>query len=116
MKRVTVYETPVNSAVYENSEVGSSGMEHTMKVGNFDCLKPQDTVKFVVGSMSDLETVKHILGKYELTNKCGVHLSPVFGKIEMTTIVEFMKQNIMNGVRLQPQLHKIIWYPDASGV
>lgn len=108
--------TPNRPVFTIDCKLGSSGMEHAMKVGNFDCLKLQDTVKFVAGSMKDLETAKHILEKYELTNKCGVHLSPVFGKIEMTTIVEFMKQNKMNGVRLQPQLHKIIWHPDTRGV
>lgn len=108
--------TPNRPVFTVDYKLGSSGIEHTMKVGNFDCLKPQDTVKFVAGSMKDLETAKHILEKYGLTNKCGVHLSPVFGKIEMTTIVEFMKQNKMNGVRLQPQLHKIIWHPDTRGV
>lgn len=97
-------------------KLGTSGMEHAMKLTNFEHLQPQDTVKFVVGSMKDLETAKHIVDKYHLTNKCAVHVSPVFGMIEMDTMVEYMKQNKMNGVRLQPQLHKIIWHPSARGV
>jgi 7-carboxy-7-deazaguanine synthase len=97
-------------------KLGTSGMEHSMRVSNFELLKEQDTVKFVAGSMKDLETAKHIIEKYRLTDKCSVHLSPVFGNIELSTMVDFMKENKMNGVRLQPQLHKIIWHPNARGV
>jgi len=97
-------------------KLGTSGMEHAMKVSNFEQLKSQDTVKLVAGSMKDLETAKHIIDSYHLTDKCSVHLSPVFGNIDMSDMVDFMKENKMNGVRLQPQLHKIIWHPSARGV
>lgn len=97
-------------------KLGSSGMEPAMKISSFGYMMPQDTVKFVAGSMKDLETAKSIIEKHRLTEKCGVHISPVFGKTDMDAMVEFMKQNKMNGVRLQPQLHKIIWHPNARGV
>jgi 7-carboxy-7-deazaguanine synthase len=94
----------------------SSGMEHKMFVDNFKYLKQKDAVKFVAGSTEDLEKVKYLIDRYDLTSKSGVHISPVFGKIGMDTIVEFMKQNKMNGVKLKPQLHKLIWHPEARGV
>ena len=97
-------------------KLGSSNMEHEMKVSNFELLSTLDTVKFVVGDVRDLETAKSLIFKYHLTAKCSVHFSPVFDKINMQTIVEFMKQNKMNGVRLQPQIHKIIWHPSMRGV
>ncbi|PYG87120.1 7-carboxy-7-deazaguanine synthase [Ruminiclostridium sufflavum DSM 19573] len=97
-------------------KLGSSEMETAMKTGNFELLCRQDTVKFVAGSIGDLETAKELIAKYHLTHKCQVHFSPVFGKIDMQTIVEFIKKNKMNGVRLQPQIHKIIWHPDMRGV
>ncbi len=34
----------------------------------------------------------------------------------MSDIVEFMKDKNMNKVKLQAQLHKIIWDKDARGV
>ncbi|MHB8061873.1 MAG: putative 7-carboxy-7-deazaguanine synthase QueE [Ruminiclostridium sp.] len=108
-----LYNGPIFTMDYK---LGTSGMEHTMKVSNFELLKLQDTVKFVAGSMKDLEAARDIINKYHLTDKCAVHLSPVFGNIEMSTMVDFMKENKMNGVRLQPQLHKIIWHPSARGV
>lgn len=94
----------------------SSGMENRMCLSNFDILRETDTVKFVSGSIEDLERAKEIIEKYDLTKKVKVYLSPVFGKIEPSDMVEFMKDNNMNDVRLQLQLHKFIWEPDKKGV
>ena len=94
----------------------SSGMENRMCLSNFDILRKTDTVKFVSGSIKDLEKAKDIIEKYDLTKKVKVYLSPVFGKIEPSDMVEFMKDNNMNDVRLQLQLHKFIWEPDKKGV
>ncbi len=94
----------------------SSGMEKMMNTENYEYLIYKDTVKFVCGSHDDLKKAKEITDEYNLTEKCKVYFSPVFGKIEPAEIVDFMKENNMNGVRLQLQLHKFIWAPDAKGV
>ena len=72
--------------------------------------------KFVVGSKEDLQKSYEIITQHDLTSKCLVYLSPVFGNIDMEYIVEFMKEKNMNKVRLQAQLHKIIWDKDKKGV
>ena len=54
--------------------------------------------------------------KYNLYGKCNLYISPVFGLIEPEEIVDFMKENLMNDVNMQIQLHKIIWSPDKKGV
>lgn len=94
----------------------SSGMEAFMCLDNLPLLQKQDTVKFVSGSRTDLERAKEIIDKYNLTQHCAVYLSPVFGKLEPDTMVDYLKQHRMNGVTLQLQLHKIIWDPNARGV
>ena len=94
----------------------SSGMEDKMFIKNFDVLNKNDTVKFVSGSIEDLKRAKDVIEKYNLTQKCGVYISPVFGQIEPAEIVEFMKENLMNDVNLQIQMHKVIWDPDKRGV
>ena len=94
----------------------SSRMESFMCKENFGLLQRQDTVKFVSGSMEDLERAREIIERYNLTEKCHVYISPVFGRIEPAEIVDFMIKNKMNGVRLQLQLHKFIWEPDMRGV
>jgi 7-carboxy-7-deazaguanine synthase len=94
----------------------SSNMEDKMNLNNFEHLSDKDTVKFVSGSMSDLEKAKYIIDKYKLSDRTNVYISPVFGQIGLEDIVEFMKDNTMNGVNLQIQLHKIIWDPNKRGV
>ncbi|MCM1991744.1 putative 7-carboxy-7-deazaguanine synthase QueE [Oceanirhabdus seepicola] len=94
----------------------SSDMEQRMLVHNFKYLTKKDTVKFVSGSIEDLERAKHIIDQYNLINKTNVYISPIFGKIQMSKIVDFMQQFNMNGVTLQVQLHKIIWDPEERGV
>lgn len=93
-----------------------SGMEAYMKTENFAYLKPEDTVKFVAGSRQDMERAREIIAVFQLTEKCSVYISPVFGAIAPAEIVEFMKQYRLNGVNLQLQLHKIIWDPQQRGV
>lgn len=93
-----------------------SSMEEKMILENFQHLSKKDTVKFVVGSIEDLNRAKEIIGQFNLTEKVNVYLSPVFGSIEPQEIVEFMKDNNMNKVNLQLQLHKIIWAPEERGV
>ncbi|MDU1320101.1 MAG: putative 7-carboxy-7-deazaguanine synthase QueE [Clostridium botulinum] len=94
----------------------SSNMENRMVLDNFKYLTDKDTVKFVSGSIEDLKKAKEIIDKYSLIDKTNVYISPVFGKINLDNIVEFMKYNRMNGVNLQVQLHKIIWDPNKKGV
>lgn len=94
----------------------SSGMEKFMNTDNFNYLYKDDTVKFVAGSQHDLETAYQIIKKYNLTEKCHVYISPVFGAINPEDIVEFMKIHKLNDVNMQLQLHKFIWSPDKRGV
>ncbi|KOA18669.1 7-carboxy-7-deazaguanine synthase [Clostridium homopropionicum DSM 5847] len=94
----------------------SSNMENKMALDNFKYLSKKDTVKFVSGSIEDLERAKNLIDTYSLVDRTRLYISPVFGKISMDKIVEFMKYNKMNGVNLQLQLHKVIWDPKKRGV
>ena len=94
----------------------SSGMQECMCMENYSQVLPSDTVKFVCGSTEDLFLALEIINKFQLTKKCAVFFSPVFGKLSPDKIVEFLKKHRLNGVRLQLQLHKFIWDPDTKGV
>lgn len=88
-----------------------------MRTENYAFLDAEkDAVKFVSGSRADLECAAEVIKKYRLTEKCAVFISPVFGGIDPSEIVAFMLEKKLNGVRLQLQLHKLIWDPDARGV
>ncbi|OOM13840.1 putative 7-carboxy-7-deazaguanine synthase QueE [Clostridium saccharobutylicum] len=94
----------------------SSNMTNSMDMNNLKIVESSDVYKFVVGSSEDLNMAYDIIKKYDLTSKCLVYLSPVCGNIEMKDIVEFMKEKKLNKVRLQVQLHKVIWDKSERGV
>ena len=94
----------------------SSGCEDKMLMSNYAYIDESDTVKFVVGSIEDLNKAKAIIDKYRLVEKCRIYISPIFGNIEPAEIVEYMIANKLNDVRLQIQMHKVIWDPNKRGV
>jgi 7-carboxy-7-deazaguanine synthase len=94
----------------------TSSCESRMCMTNYENVEKGDTVKFVVGSIEDLAKAKEIIDRYGLKDRCHVYMSPVFGMIEPADIVDYMIDNNMNGIRLQIQMHKVIWNPDQRGV
>lgn len=93
-----------------------SGMEHAMCLSNMEKLSSEDTVKFVVSSRSDMERALEIIEKYDLRERTAVYFSPVFGRIEPVEMVDFLMEKKLNDVKIQIQLHKVIWDPQKRGV
>ena len=94
-----------------------SGMEDKMFLENYQKIRTQDTVKFVVGSIADMEKGVTIIRKYGLVEKgCGIYFSPCFGEIAPADMVDFLVKNRLNGVNVQLQLHKFIWDVNQRGV
>lgn len=94
----------------------SSGMESHMLLSNLNHLENSDSVKFVLGNIEDLERARGLIERYNLISKCQVFFSTVFGKLSSDEVVTYMKKHKMNGVKLQLQMHKIIWDPSLRGV
>lgn len=92
----------------------SSGCENKMSISRLKDLKRNDVLKFVVGSKEDLEVCKSIYNTQEL--ECSIFISPIFGKIEPSEIVDYMLENNMMDCRVQLQMHKFIWNPNKRGV
>ena len=57
-----------------------------------------------------------MIEKYQLQERVSVYFSPVFGAIEPEEMVNFLMEKKLNDVRIQLQLHKIIWDPEKRGV
>lgn len=114
MKPFTAFSNPPVFTL--DYKLPGSGMEAAMDLENFKWLKRQDTVKFVVSDRKDLARAKEIIGKYELARRCHVILSPVFGSIDPEEMVDFMKEQKMNDIKMQIQMHKVIWDPEQRGV
>ena len=104
----------VRPSVTMDHKLPSSMMESHMCPENYKYLTASDTLKFVCGSRDDLDRAAEIIEEHK--PECMIYLSPVFGRIEPAEMVEFMKERKLGGVRLQLQLHKMIWDPDMKGV
>tara|TARA_B100001142_G_scaffold256237_1_gene257584 strand:- start:45 stop:686 length:642 start_codon:yes stop_codon:yes gene_type:complete len=77
-------------------------------IENYKLLKKCDQIKFVICSKSDYQWAKDYINKYELNEICNIIMSPSFGEMDIQMLAEFMlKDNLP--VRLQTQLHKLIW-------
>ena len=109
-------EIPNGPSFTMDYKLPGSGMEKYMLPENFAVLRAQDTVKFVVKDYEDLCRARDVIREYDLTEKCHVYLSPVYGQIELENIVNFMKDNRLNDVNMQLQMHKIIWDSEMRGV
>ena len=103
-----------NSLITMDWKSISSGMSDKMIKSNLLLLKNTDVLKFVVGTDEDLSEMVNVLNNNNI--KAQIFVSPAFGKIQMSTIVDFMKKNELYNVRLQCQLHKIAWDPNKRGV
>ncbi|MFC7391789.1 7-carboxy-7-deazaguanine synthase QueE [Scopulibacillus cellulosilyticus] len=91
-----------------------SGETKKMIHSNFDCLKPQDEVKFVIGSDEDFAFAKKVINEYHKEGQ--VLLSPVWETMPPKRLVEKILKEPMPNAKLSMQLHKIIWDPNQRGV
>jgi 7-carboxy-7-deazaguanine synthase len=75
---------------------------------NLEHLKPQDEVKFVLCDRQDYEWAKQVLSERGIADKCSVLFSPVYSQVNPTELADWILQDRLP-VRMQVQLHKILW-------
>ncbi|NOS98679.1 MAG: 7-carboxy-7-deazaguanine synthase QueE [Methylotenera sp.] len=75
---------------------------------NLNHLKSTDEVKFVLCDRADYDWAKEILSTYKISEKCPVLFSPVYGQVNPTDLAGWVLADKLP-VRLQVQLHKILW-------
>jgi 7-carboxy-7-deazaguanine synthase len=109
-------QSPFRPSFTMDYKLPSSNMESHMDADNFNLLTWGDTLKFVCGSHQDLIRAKEIIDQYHLIGRTQIFFSPVFGKLSAEAIVSFMIDHKLSGVRVQLQMHKFIWDPNARGV
>lgn len=92
-----------------------SGMAKRNRFGNLDYLKSGDEVKFVLASREDYEWARATVREHALTERCGVLFSPVFSTLAPRDLAQWVLEDGLR-LRMQLQMHKFIWDPDARGV
>ncbi len=92
-----------------------SGEEAANHWPNINHLRPGDEVKFVLASRQDYEWSREVVLRYDLTSRVPVLFSVVHGLQDPAEVSGWIVEDRLR-VRLQLQLHKYIWPPDARGV
>ena len=93
----------------------SSAMEKKNLWSIVDDLQPHDEIKFVISNREDFNWAKDRIIEYSLDKICTLLFSPTFEKIDPQLMVEWiLAENLP--VRMQMQMHKMIWSPDKQGV
>ena len=93
----------------------SSEMEKKNLYDNLKYLKPTDELKFVIGNREDYDWTIEIIKKYNLSEKCIILFSVVFGELEPVELIYWILEDKLD-VRFQLQMHKYIWHPQTKGV
>jgi 7-carboxy-7-deazaguanine synthase len=92
-----------------------SGEEARNDYGNLDLLVPGDEVKFVILDRADYEWSRNMVKTHALNEKAEVLFSSVHDKLPLKDLANWILEDKLP-VRLQLQLHKVIWDKDAIGV
>ena len=92
-----------------------SGMADRMHWPNLARLTAKDEAKFVLADRFDYEWARQTIAQHDLASRCTVLMSPVFGSMDPRQLAEWVLADRLP-VRVQLQLHKLIWAPDMRGV
>jgi 7-carboxy-7-deazaguanine synthase len=92
-----------------------SGESRRMEWANLDQLRPADEVKFVIDGRADYEWSRDVVLGRSLAERCVVLFSPVHGVLDPGVLGRWILEDGLP-VRLQVQLHKVLWPGVARGV
>lgn len=111
---VSIRELPRNGSVCVSMDVKcpSSEMEGKMEYENLALLRPCDQLKFVIADREDYAFAKEVLRNHR--PGCEVVLQPEGGR-RMLPLAEWTLRDGL-GVRVLPQLHRLIWPGRDRGV
>lgn len=94
----------------------SSGEADKMRRDNYPLLQAHDEVKFVIADRADYDFSLAVIGRERLTEKtANLIFSPAWRDMPPRRLAEWLIAD-RPPVRMQLQLHKYIWNPDARGV
>jgi len=91
-----------------------SGESERMLLGNLPLLRPQDELKFVIGSLADFAAAVALLREHPTAAQ--PLFSPVWETMPPRRLAELMLAEGLSRVKLNMQLHKMIWDPAQRGV
>ena len=76
--------------------------------GNIPHLLPHDQIKFVICDEADYKWAKARINEHQLTDICQVLFSPSYSQLQPGQLADWILADHLQ-VRLQIQLHKVLW-------
>jgi 7-carboxy-7-deazaguanine synthase len=92
-----------------------SGMAAFNDLGNLNFLTSGDEIKFVVSDRLDFDWALEIIREHRLVGRLPLLISPVFGQVPPPEAAAWIIASNFP-LRLNLQLHKCLWGPEARGV
>jgi len=83
--------------------------------GNLDGLREGDELKFVVADREDYLWARRQIAERRLSSRCPILFSPVHESLEPATLAGWVMEDGL-AVRVQLQLHKLLWPGVEKGV
>lgn len=100
VRRIVDIKTPASGEVDRNL------------LSNLQCLTPADALKFVICDRSDYDWARQFLAEHS-DIPCTTYFSPSHAQLAPGTLADWLLEDRLN-VRLQVQLHKVLW-GDVAG-
>jgi 7-carboxy-7-deazaguanine synthase len=93
-----------------------SGESHRNWWPNLDALKDGDEVKFVIATRADWDWAAGVIREHRLQDRLHCLVSMSFGEVSPADLAAWLLDADLPRVRMQVQMHKVIWDPHARGV
>lgn len=114
---------PVDPRAHKIMDLKCPGSGETARNlwSNLDHLTARDEIKFVVADRADFEWTTRVIREHGLDGRVragtlrALHVSPVWDAVDWKSLAEWILEERLP-VRLQPQLHKLIWGANVPGV
>ncbi|MDT8335180.1 MAG: radical SAM protein [Desulfurivibrionaceae bacterium] len=105
---INLARVPAGVVKIMDAKCPGSNMHEHLKKENLGLLGPGDELKFVLCSRADYDWAAALIRKTPLNKSVIIHFSPVPGELDPARLAEWLLEDRLP-VRLQLQLHKIIW-------
>ncbi|MCO4747510.1 MAG: radical SAM protein [Proteobacteria bacterium] len=112
---VSIEDVPEQVRVIMDLKAPGSGEVGANLWSNLKHLDAQDEVKIVLASREDYEWAREQVRERNIPAICTVMFSPAWGEISLKDLAAWIMEDRLD-VRMQVQLHKVVWGADALGV
>ncbi len=114
---VSTAEVDPRALIILDVKCPASGEEARNHWPNLDLLRAdKDEVKFVIADAGDWEYALAVIKQHNLVKRArAVLISPAWGAIDLKNLADWVSASGLD-LRMQLQLHKYVWGPEARGV